>query len=757
MQVDVAKAPASHVLNGQHFYFCNPHCLEKFRAHPEQYLSERSPDTQVVLPPAPPGARYTCPMDPEIVQDHPGPCPKCGMMLEPVLPSAIADHDPELTDLAHRFWVGVVLTTPVLILAMGVMLPGVAAARGGTSWLSVVEMVLTTPVVLWCGWPFFARAWTSLRMRSPNMFTLIALGVGAAYGYSVLAALAPEIFPTGFHGAGHGVELYFESAAVIVVLVLLGQLLEAKARQRASGALRQLIGLAPATARLVVDGSREEELPLELVQPGDRLRVRPGERVPVDGVVVSGRSNVDESFLTGESIPVEKGPDAKVSAGTLNGTGMFVMRAERVGADTLLAQVIRLVSEAQRGRAPIQRLVDRVAAYFVPAVLLISVATFLAWGFWGGDASWAHGLVSAVTVLIIACPCALGLATPMAVLVAVGRGASHGILVRQIEALETLCRADVLLIDKTGTLTEGKPRLVDTTPVAGQDAAELLRLAASLEKASEHPLAAAVVRGAEERGLKLDEVESFEAVPGRGVRGRLSGRAVVLGTHEFLADNGVDGGPLTQASEEQRRQGRTILLAAIDGRLAGFLAVADPIKANAAEALGQLRADGLRIIMVTGDSQTTAAAVAGQLGITEFHAQVLPTDKNQIVKKWQDKGNIVAMAGDGINDAPALAQAQVGIAMGAGADIAMESAGLTLIQGDLRGVVRARQLSRDTMRTIRQNLFLAFVYNAVSIPVAAGALFPPFGILISPMWGSLAMSLSSLSVVANSLRLRRNA
>ncbi len=751
MQVDVATAAASLVHEGTRYHFCSIGCFDKFRSHPERYISGKAPPPPKEIP----GAKYVCPMDPEIVQDHPGPCPKCGMMLEPMMPSAQDESHAESADLIKRLWVGAILTVPLLVVSMGSMILTVDHGLKAMRLLAVVEMILATPVVFWCGWPFFERAWTSLRMRSPNMFTLIGLGVGAAYGYSVMATLAPESFPEGFHSAGHTVETYFESAAVIVVLVLFGQILEMKARGRASAALRRLIGLAPSTARLVLDDGREDDVPLELVQPGDRLRVRPGERVPVDGIVLTGQSSVDESFLTGEPISVEKGPEAKVSAGTLNGTGSFVMRAERVGSETLLAHIVRLVSEAQRGRAPIQRLVDRIASYFVPIVLAISVISFIAWGLLGTEAPWAHGLVSAVAVLIIACPCALGLATPMAMIVATGRGAEQGILVRQIEALEMFRRADVLVLDKTGTLTQGKARLALAAPVPGENADAFLQAAASLEKASEHPLAAPVVKAAVERRLEMLPVESFQAWPGKGVEGRVGGRLVLLGTSAFFKERGIETAALEPDCEEQRRQGRTVVMAARDGQLAGFLAVEDPIKDSATEALRQLRADGLRLVMLTGDNQTTAQAVASKLGIDEVRAQILPAEKHQVVRELQEAGHLVAMAGDGINDAPALAQAEVGIAMGTGADVAMEAAGLTIVQGDLRGVVRARRLSRDTVRIIRQNLFLAFVYNAVSVPVAAGVLYPGFGMLISPMWASLAMSLSSLSVVVNSLRLRK--
>jgi P-type Cu+ transporter len=751
MQVKPEKAAGSFVHGGTRYHFCSGSCLDKFRKHPDQYIAGKPPPAPRPIS----GAKYTCPMDPEIVRDHPGACPKCGMMLEPMVPSADDAPSAEEADLVRRLWVGVALAIPLVLLSMGSMLLPGGHGSSTMRWLGIVEMILATPVVLWCGWPFFERFWNSLRLRSPNMFTLIGLGVGAAYLYSVPAVLVPRLFPEGFQNASHLVDSYFESAAVIIVLVLLGQILEMKARGRASAALRRLIGLTPSTARLVLDDGREDDVPLELVQPGDRLRVRPGERIPVDGVVLTGQSSVDESFLTGEPIAVEKAVDSKVSAGTLNGTGTFVMRAERVGSETLLSNIVRLVSEAQRGRAPIQRLVDRIASYFVPAVLAVSLATFVAWGLLAAEAPWAHGLVAAVAVLIIACPCALGLATPMAMIVATGRGAEQGILVRQIEALEVLRLADVLVLDKTGTITQGKARVAAVEAVPGQNADELLTRAASLEKASEHPLAAAVVRAAGDRQILLQSVETFQAFPGRGVEGRIAGATILLGTPAFFKERHVDFAAFEQACEEQRRQGRTIVLAARDGRFEGFIAVEDPVKETAAAALQQLRDDGLRLVMVTGDNQTTARAVAARLGLDDIRAQVLPAEKHEVVKALQKEGHFVAMAGDGINDAPALAQAQVGIAMGTGADVAMEAAGLTLVQGDLRGVVRARKLSRDTVRTIRQNLFLAFIYNAVSVPVAAGILYPFFGLLISPMWASLAMSLSSLSVIVNSLRLKR--
>jgi Cu+-exporting ATPase len=754
MTVDPNRAAGAYTHAGQTYHFCSTHCLEKFRTNPVRYLEgPPEPMPGLALEPsgtAPAGSQveYFCPMDPEVVSDRPGSCPKCGMALEPRTVTAEEGPNPELADMSRRFWVGVVLGLPLLVLAMGDLLPGWplhALDMRVTNW---VQLLLATPVVFWCGWPFFERAWTSVVHRSPNMFTLIALGVGAAYLYSVVAVLAPQVFPEGV-AAGGVVMPYFETAAAIVVLVLLGQVLEVRARSQTSSAIRRLLGLAPKTARVVGPGGAESDLPLELVQPGDVLRVRPGEKVPVDGVVTEGRSSVDESMLSGEPIPVEKEPGAKVIGGTVNGTGSFLMRAERVGSDTLLAHIVRMVSEAQRSRAPIQRLVDQVSGYFVPAVLVISLLTFVLWLLLDPRPDrMAHALVNAVAVLIIACPCALGLATPMAVMVGTGRGAEQGVLIKNAEALEILHKANTLVVDKTGTLTEGKPRLAAVEPAEGFPEEELLRLAASLERGSEHPLAAAIVQGAEARGLRLADVRDFQSVTGKGVVGQVEGHTVILGNPALLADRGIEAGALASRIEALRSEGQTVMLVAIDGRLAGLLTVADPIRASTPEAIRLLHASGLRIIMLTGDSRTTAEAVARRLGIDEVLAEVLPQDKSAAVKRLQDAGRVVAMAGDGINDAPALAQAQVGIAMGTGTDVAMESAGVTLVRGDLRAIARARRLSGATMRTIRQNLFLAFVYNTLSIPAAALG-------LITPIWASAAMSLSSLSVVGNSLRLRR--
>jgi Cu+-exporting ATPase len=674
------------------------------------------------------------------------------MALEPRTITPEEGPNPELLDMRRRFWISALLTLPIFLLSMGDMVPILG------SWIKEVpgwlQLLLATPVVFWCGRPFFERAWASVRNLSPNMFTLIALGVGAAYSYSLVATLAPEAFPEGFQMHG-GVEPYYDTAAMVTVLVLLGQLLEVKARSTTSSAIKKLLGLAPKTARIVHSDGTEADIPLEQVKKGDVLRIRPGEKVPVDGVVIEGQSAIDESMISGEAIPVEKTAGAPVIGGTVNGTGGLLMRAERVGAETLLAQIVRMVGEAQRSRAPIQRLVDQVAAVFVPAVLAVSILTFILWSVLGKQSPLAHGLVNAVAVLVIACPCALGLATPMAIMVGTGKGAENGILVKNAEALEILHKADTLVVDKTGTLTEGKPRLTAIEPAQGFQADELLRLAASLERGSEHPLAAAVVRGAAEKDLRLAEVQGFQSFPGKGVAGQVENHTVVLGNLSMLADRKIAADRWRPQMEKSQAQGQTVMIVAVDGQVAGLLGVADPIRATTTEAIQQLHQDGLRIIMLTGDNRATAEAVARQLGIDEVMAEVLPQEKHAVVQKLQSEGHIVAMAGDGINDAPALAQADIGIAMGTGSDVALESAGVTLVHGDLRAIAAARRLSRLTMRTIRQNLFLAFVYNLVSVPVAAGLLYPFLGILITPIWASAAMSLSSLSVVGNSLRLRR--
>jgi Cu+-exporting ATPase len=791
MAVDPATAAGSTTYEGHTYYFCNPACLTRFQADPRRYTGGHVHPAAPAPAPEPAGAVYTCPMHPEVRQDHPGACPKCGMALEPAAPpgpvttveytcpmhpqivrdrpgscpicgmvleprTVIVEEspNPELRDMSRRFWVGLALSLPVFLIAMADMLPG-QPLHPYMAVLNWVQLALATPVVLWCGWPFFQRAWASVLHVSPNMFTLIALGVGAAYLYSLAATLAPWAFPEGFRTMGGAVEPYFDTAAVVTVLILLGQVLELRARSQTGGAIRKLLGLAPKTARVVRTDSREVDVPVDQVQVGDLLRVRPGEKVPVDGTVTEGRSAVDESMISGEPIPVEKGPGDRVVAGTVNGTGSLLVRADRVGAGTLLAHIVRMVGEAQRSRAPVERLVNRVSAYFVPAVLAVALLSFAAWALWGPPPALAHGLVNAVAVLIIACPCALGLATPLAIMVGTGKGAESGVLVKNAEVLEVFEKADTLVVDKTGTLTEGKPRLARVEPAEGFTAQELLRLAASLERGSEHPLAAAVVKGAEAEGISLGAAQDFQSVTGKGVTGKVGGRAVALGNAALLAERGVDVAAWLPLVESLRREGQTVMLAAVDGRLAGLVGVADPIRASTPEAVRALHENGLRIIMVTGDSRTTAEAVARRLGIDEVIAEVLPQDKLLVVQRLQQDGHVVAMAGDGINDAPALAQAQVGIAMGTGTDVAMESAGVTLVRGDLRGIVRARRLSRATMRNIRQNLFLAFVYNALAVPVAAGLLYPFFGVLISPIWASAAMSLSSLSVVGNSLRLRR--
>jgi len=752
-----ADAPRRLAHAGHEYAFCGDRCLERFRADPERYLRPGGAEASApATSPAAGARRYTCPMHPEIVRDGPGSCPICGMALEPLEVSAEEEESPELRDMQRRFRVSLALTLPVFLLAMSEMLPGFPhRALGSARLLGWMQLLLATPVVLWGGWPFFARGWTSLVTRQLNMFTLIAIGTGAAWGYSVLAVLAPGVFPTSFREHAGEVAIYFEAAAVIVTLVLLGQVLELRARSRTGAAIRALLGLAPKTARRLRDDGSEEDVPLDAVHPGDRLRVRPGEKVPVDGAVLEGRSSVDESMITGEAIPVEKNPGDQVVGATVNGTGSLVIRAERVGSESLLARIVQMVAEAQRSRAPIQRLADVVASWFVPAVVVVAVATFVVWGLLGPEPRMAHALVNAVAVLIIACPCALGLATPMSIMVAAGRGATAGVLFKNAEAIEVLRKVDTLVVDKTGTLTEGKPRLVSLAPAEGFDEDGLLRLAASLERGSEHPLAAAIVRGAEERGVALGKAEGFESHPGRGVTGRVAGRQVALGNRRLLEDLGVDPGPSAERAEELRREGETAMFVAVDGRVAGLVGVADPIKETTAEAIRLLHGEGVRIVVLTGDSKTTAEAVARKLDLAEVIAEVLPDQKADLVKRLQDEGRTVAMAGDGVNDAPALATAHVGIAMGTGTDVAMESAGVTLVKGDLRGIARARRLSRATMRNIRQNLFFAFVYNSLGVPVAAGVLYPFVGLLLSPMIAAAAMSLSSVSVVGNALRLRR--
>ena len=699
---------------------------------------------------------YTCPMHPEVVRDGPGDCPICGMALEPRTVAEEEGPNPELLDMTRRFWVALVLAAPLVLIAMAEMLPGQGLGSGvpvrALSWL---QLALATPVVAWAGWPFFVRGWNSIVARHLNMFTLIALGVGVAYVFSAVAVLVPGAFPESLRGASGTIDVYFEAAAVITTLVLLGQVLELRARERTGGAIRALLDLAPKTARLIRDGGAEEDIPLEHVQPGDRLRVRPGEKIPVDGVVLEGLSAVDESMVTGESLPVEKTPGEKLTGATVNGTGSFVMRAERVGADTLLHQIVQMVAEAQRSRAPIQRLADVVSGYFVPAVVLAAAITFAVWALAGPEPALSYALVNAVAVLIIACPCALGLATPMSIMVGTGRGARSGVLIKNAEALEVLEKVDTLVVDKTGTLTEGQPRLMRVETVPGIDEGEVLRLAASLEKGSEHALAAAIVKGAAARELQLAEASEFLSQTGKGVTGTVEGRALALGNARLLDDLNIALEGLDERAETLRGEGQTVMFLAIDGKAVGLVAVADPIKDSTPEAVRQLRDSGVHLVMLTGDNRTTAQAVARRLGIDDIEAEVLPDQKSAVVKRLQNEGRIVAMAGDGINDAPALAQAHVGIAMGTGTDVAMESAGVTLVKGDLRGIARARRLSRSTMRNIRQNLFFAFAYNTLGIPIAAGVLYPFFALLLSPIIAGAAMSLSSVSVIGNALRLGR--
>jgi Cu+-exporting ATPase len=795
-----AEFRAEHA--GREYLFCSRGCRDRFQADPERYLTEtltsRAESSDVGAPPlcpdetcaigettytcpmhpevrqghpgscpkcgmalepeslSPPETRteYTCPMHPEIVQGRPGSCPKCGMALEPRTVTAEEKND-ELIDMTRRFWASAALALPLFVLAMVADLaPG--WLPGGMSMRTVqwIEFALATPVVLWGGWPFVVRGWQSVLTWNLNMFTLIGLGVAVAWGYSVVALLVPQVFPSSMRMADGIVHVYFEAAAMITALVLLGQVLELRARGSTNAAIKLLLGLAPNTARLVRDDGTELDVGLDEIQPGARLRVRPGEKVPVDGTVIGGSSSVDESMVTGESIPVSKSEGDRLIGATLNGTGSLLMQAEQVGADTLLAKIVRMVGEAQRSRAPIQRLADVVAGWFVPAVVLSAVAAFTVWFLWGPEPRLAHAVVNAVAVLIIACPCALGLATPMSIMVGTGKGARMGVLIKNAEALEVMEQVDTLVLDKTGTLTEGRPKLVAVHAESGQDEDSVLRLAASLERASEHPLAEAIVRGAEDRGLRLAETETFESVTGKGVSGLVEGRRVVIGTSRYLASIGIEPGSLAARAESQRAEGRTVMLVAVDDRAAGLIAVADPLKETTPEAIRALHAEGLSVVMLTGDNATTAAAVARTLGIDRVEAEVLPEHKAEIVKRLQAEGHRVAMAGDGINDAPALAQADVGVAMGTGTDVAMESAGVTLVKGDLRGILRARRLSRAVMRNIRQNLFFAFVYNALGVPIAAGVLYPVFGLLLSPIIAAAAMSFSSVSVIGNALRLR---
>ncbi|SCW81284.1 Cu+-exporting ATPase [Rhizobium mongolense subsp. loessense] len=751
--MSVDRATAQHFLkhDGDKLYFCSARCKAKFEADPEISRQEKPQAPK----PMPKGTQYTCPMHPEIVSDHPGDCPKCGMALEPMgIPPAKEGPNPELADFTRRLWISAVLAIPLLVLSMGPMIGLPLRDAIGEPLVSFTELLLATPVVLWAALPFFRRAWNSLLNRSPNMWTLIGLGVGTAYVYSVVATLAPGLFPMGFRGHDETVPVYFEAAAVIVALVFVGQVLELKARERTGSAIRALLNLAPKTARrLNADGS-ETDIEVDEIASGDRLRVRPGERVPVDGSLSEGQSTVDESMITGEPLPVEKTKGNAVTGGTINRNGTFVMTAERVGEETTLSRIVDMVAKAQRSRAPIQGAVDRVSAIFVPAVVVIAIVAFLAWAIFGPEPSMAHGLLAAVAVLIIACPCALGLATPMSIMIATGRGAQEGVLIKDAEALERFSKVDTLIVDKTGTLTEGKPRLTDVVPMDAVSEERLLLLAASLERGSEHPLAEAIVAGAEERNVKLVEVTGFEAVTGKGVKGNADNTAVALGNTAMMGDLGIDPAPLAERTRALRDEGKTVMFVTIDGSLAGFVAVADRIKATTAEAIGALHESGLRIIMATGDNERTASAVAKSLGIDEVRADVLPEGKKALIDELHAKGAVVAMAGDGVNDAPALAAADVGIAMGTGADVAMESAGITLVKGDLNGIVRARRLAEATMGNIRQNLGFAFGYNALGVPVAAGVLYPVFGLLLSPMIAAAAMSLSSVSVIGNALRLR---
>lgn len=698
---------------------------------------------------------YVCPMHPEVIQDHPGNCPKCGMALEPRT-IAMEEENPELVNMTRRFWISTILAVPVFLLAMTAdLLPSLLPEGLSMHYVQWIEFVLATPVVLWGGWPFFVRAWQPVKTWNLNMFTLIGLGVSVAWVYSVVALLFPQIFPPIMQMEGGMVDVYFEAAAVITALVLLGQVLELGARSRTNAAIKMLLGLAPNTARIVRDDGAEEDIPLEQVKPGDVLRVRPGKKIPVDGTVIEGESNVDESMVTGEPIPVEKASGGKLIGATVNGTGSLLMRAEKVGADTLLSQIVNMVAEAQRSRAPIQKLADVVASYFVPAVVSIAIVAFVIWGLWGPEPRLAHAIVNAVAVLIIACPCALGLATPISIMVGTGRGAMAGVLIKNAEALEIMEKVNTLVVDKTGTLTEGKPKLVTVKTVNGVEEQVALRLGASLERASEHPLAEAIVRGAQEKGIVLAQVKDFHSLTGKGVTGDVDGHKVALGNLKLLESIGVDVGDLPQQADHLRAEGQTVMFLSIDGKAVGLLGVADPIKASTPEAIRDLHAEGIKVVMLTGDGRRTAEAVANKLSIDQVQAEVLPEQKAEAVKQLQAAGRVVAMAGDGINDAPALAQAHVGIAMGTGTDVAMESAGVTLVKGDLRGIVRARRLSRATMRNIRQNLFFAFIYNSVGVPVAAGVLYPVFGLLLSPIIAAAAMSFSSVSVISNSLRLRK--
>jgi len=810
--MNVNPSTAKHHLEhaGKSVYFCCAPCAEKFKANPDKYLTEaaRPPSSSLValhIPASRPAATapvianpgsttqatYVCPMCPEVLASKPGPCPSCGMALEPTIPlaatrteytcpmhpeivrpgpgscpicgmaleprtvTATEEENPELRDMTRRFWISLILTVPLLAIAMVDMLPGIPIEHAlPAGWLPWIELLLATPVVLWGGWPFFRRGWASIVNRSTNMFTLIAMGTGVAYLFSLTATVFPGVFPASFRDMSGNPPVYFEAAAAIVTLVLLGQVLELRARSRTGAAIRALLDLSPKTARILRDGT-EQDIPLDQVKPGDRLRVRPGEKIPVDGVVLEGTSTVDESMITGESMPVTKEPGSRVIGATVNATGSFVMRAEHVGSETLLARIVQMVSQAQRSRAPIQRLADRVAAWFVPAVIGIAVLTFIVWAFLGPEPRLAHALVNAVAVLIIACPCALGLATPMAIMVGTGRGARAGVLIKNAEALEILEKVDTLVFDKTGTLTEGKPTAESVVAASGGNETELVRLAASLEQGSEHPLGSAIVAAAKENNIPMAGVSEFQSQPGLGISGKVDGRMVAVGNEKFFQQKSISFDALMQTAGNLRHNGQTVVFVALDGRVAGLIGIADPIKPSTAKALRDLKAAGLRIVMLTGDSRGTAEAVAAKLGIDDFEAEILPDKKSEVVRRLQQEGHTVAMAGDGINDAPALAQADVGIAMGTGTDVAMESAGVTLLKGDLAGIVRARKLSQATMRNIRQNLFFAFIYNLLGVPIAAGVLYPLFGLLLSPIFAAAAMSFSSVSVITNSLRLRK--
>lgn len=795
MMIDSTQAAGRYDHAGTTYYFCNPRCLERFAQDPEGYVTGRyqqsmeaepvKPGAKYICPMCPgvesekPAAcpkcgmtlepelttplgtktEYVCPMHPEVVQNKPGSCSKCGMALEPRTVSLEEEVNPELMDMNRRFWIGAALSVPLVMLAMSEMIPERPMQSLLSQQLNVwIQWVLATPVVLWCGWPFFHRGWVSVVNKSLNMFTLIAMGTGTAYVYSTLATVAPGIFPDSFRGPEGQVPVYFEASAVISVLVALGQVLELRARSQTSSAMKALLGLAPKTARMITDNGMDKDIPIDHVKVGDRLRVRPGEKVPVDGMVLEGATSIDESMITGEPIPVEKQKDIQVTAGTVNGSGSIVIRASRVGNETMLAQIVQMVSQAQRSRAPIQRVADVAAGYFVPSVLFVAAVAFVIWALIGPEPRMAYALVNAVAVLIIACPCALGLATPMSIMVGTGRGASAGVLIKNAEALERLEKVDTLVVDKTGTLTEGKPTVQAIVPLPGFTEEEILKLASSLEQQSEHPLAGAFLASAREKGLELGPVDQFRALSGKGVRGTVEGRDVAIGTEGFFQETlhiqPSDLAPVSVQAIEQRREGRTVIFVALDKRLAGLIGVGDSIKPTTEEALKNLKAEGLRIVMLTGDHRFTAEVVGRQLGIDEVIAEVLPEKKGKEIKHLQDKGYVVAMAGDGINDAPALAQADVGIAMGSGTDVAMESAGITLVKGDLRGIVRARHLSRATMGNIRQNLFFAFFYNSLGVPIAAGILYPVIGMLLSPMIAAVAMTFSSVSVISNALRLR---